>query len=260
MQLCFRKWASHPVNPCLSICLRLYLSVSPIAIHAFFICQCLSTTGRLCAWFCLHPLPINLDSSRYGCPVCLGLSLFHSFPGCHHIVSFFCYYFCFFVYCRTNTFLLKDSCLLSLPLFLSLFCLSISLMEHLPAHTFPHSCPLLTHLSIHTCLSACVCFYVCVREWAFIWRGKDSGPCEHTCQTLLQPSSVCLRECVFERSILPREAGRWEGRYFFNNICCNVPPLEMLGVRHCVCVCVCVCVCARVCMCVGVLISQCDDG
>lgn len=71
--------------------------------------------------------------------------------------------------------------------------LSVSLMEHLPAHTFLRSCPLLTHLSIHTCLSACVCVFV---SMSLHRQGKDSLPCKHTCQTSPQPSTVCLCMCV----------------------------------------------------------------
>lgn len=79
------------------------------------------------------------------------------------------------------------------PSLLVFLFLSVSLMEHLPAHTFLHSCPLLTHLSIHTCLSACVCVFVSV---SLHRQGKDSLPCKHTCQTSLQPSTVCLCMCV----------------------------------------------------------------
>lgn len=79
------------------------------------------------------------------------------------------------------------------PSLLVFLFLSVSLMEHLPAHTFLRSCPLLTHLSIHTCLSACVCVFVSV---SLHRQGKDSLPCKHTCQTSLQPSTVCLCMCV----------------------------------------------------------------
>lgn len=65
------------VNPCLSICLHLYLSVSLITIHTFLSVSVCLTTDHLCAWFCLYVSSIHLDTplSRY--PQCLGVSLFY---------------------------------------------------------------------------------------------------------------------------------------------------------------------------------------
>ena len=102
------------------------------------------------------------------------------------------------------------------------FCLSVSLMEHLPTHTFPHSCPLLTHLSIHSCLSA----YVSVFVWVLVFIGKAktvahvSTPVRPRCSP---PLCVCvseehptrrskqMRRKIFLQHLL-RRASSWDGR------------------------------------------------
>lgn len=81
------------------------------------------------------------------------------------------------------------------------FCLSVSLMEHLPTHTLPHSCPLRTHLSIHTCLSA----YVCVLCECEVFIGKAntvarvSAPVRPHCSPPVWVCVwLCMSVCVFE--------------------------------------------------------------
>lgn len=56
------------VNPCLSICLRLYLPVSPITIRAFLSVSVCLPLDHLCAWFCRYIFSVHL-----GTPLCLGV-------------------------------------------------------------------------------------------------------------------------------------------------------------------------------------------
>lgn len=164
---------SH-VNPCLSICLRLYLSVSPITIHAFLSVSVCLTTDHLCARFCLlrflHPswyTSVSI-SSMFGC-----LSVLHccllpfdclvwmSLYSAIILIEFF-FASSFHIFWLHGSYIsAPNACLLSLPLLSFSFCWPTFLMEHLPTHTFPHSCPFLTHLSIHTCLPAYACVCVC---------------------------------------------------------------------------------------------------
>lgn len=194
------------VNPCLPICLCLRISVCLL-----FTYQCLSMTVNLFSPF-FHSLISFQTVSTHTIHISAWCFLIAMFLLPHAISLDYTHFTCG-------------------PSLLVFLFLSVSLMEHLPAHTFLRSCPLLTHLSIHTCLSACVC--VCLWAWAFIGKAKTvchaSTPVRPRCSP---PLCVCV--CVLEWSIMPGEAGRCEGSYFFSNICCEEPPLEMLGAPECV--------------------------
>lgn len=187
-------------------------------------------------YICLSPFYLSV--SVYDCePLFTFLSFTHFFSDSEYTL-YQSFRFIFFAWCfLIAMFLLPHAISLDYthftcgPSLLVFLFLSVSLMEHLPAHTFLRSCPLLTHLSIHTCLSACVC--VSLWAWAFIGKAKTvchaSTPVRPRCSP---PLCVCV--CVLEWSIMPGEAGRCEGSYFFSNICCEEPPLEMLGAPECV--------------------------
>ena len=174
--------AFFSVNLCLSICLRLYLSVSPIAIHAFL-------SGGICL-----PLTICVSDSGFTIPPSV---LIHLIPVWFHISSFFAFFWRYYTSWKLPLyyyfyFNYSLACCLSLSLCISIS-LSISLMEHLPTHTFPHSCPLLTHLSVHTCQSAymwvCVCVFVCAslhKQWP-MWAHLSD----------LAAALRCVFVCVF---------------------------------------------------------------
>lgn len=71
------------VNPCPSICLRLYLSVSPIAIHGFlYLSVSIYDWPSVCLILLSLFFSIHLDTSQSGYPACLNLSLFNSFSCC----------------------------------------------------------------------------------------------------------------------------------------------------------------------------------
>lgn len=156
------------VNPCLPICLCLRISVCLL-----FTYQCLSMTVNLFSPF-FHSLISFQTVSTHTIHISAWCFLIAMFLLPHAISLDYTHFTCG-------------------PSLLVFLFLSVSLMEHLPAHTFLRSCPLLTHLSIHTCLSACVCVFV---SMSLHRQGKDSLPCKHTCQTSLQPSTVCLCMCV----------------------------------------------------------------
>lgn len=153
---------------------------------------------------------VHFCSLPFDCLVCFRL-FFTFYTQClcflyyHFVCNIFAFSFHIFgLHSYLNALLLVVSHCLSFY-----FCLSISLMEHLPTHTFPHSCPLLTHLSIHTCLSAYVCIFVCVQ--AFIGKAKTvahvSTPVRPHCSP---PMCMCVCVCLRGTSCQEKQADEKE--------------------------------------------------